>query len=87
MSSAVVIPTVRCTCSLPPDWRDLRELRQLQIINDAEWASELSDSESSSDGAEWGGFSWGRGSMTGLTARTSLQLSYNAVLPGEPGSV
>lgn len=75
--SGLALP--RLACSLPPDWRQLRELRHLTIHNDAEWAQERQEAE----GWEWGGFSWGAGSLSALTALTGLVLPPYAVLPGE----
>lgn len=54
-------------------------LRELKVYNDIEWAEELDEL----DDRPWGGFSWGSGSLSSLTALTSLTLSPGAVLPGE----
>lgn len=69
----------RPVCSLPPDWSQLAGLRDLIICHEAEWAQERREVE----GREWRGFTWGSGSLSGLTALTSLVLSTEAVLPGE----
>ena len=71
----------RLACSLPPDWRELAGLRNLLVYHDAAWANDRRHNEI--DAWEWGGFTWGSGSLSGLTALTRLVLSTEAVLPGE----
>ncbi len=65
--------------SLPPDWSSLCSLAELRIMHDAWWAAEAQVW----DGNQWGGFSWGAGSLSSLTSLTKLQLSNEAILPGE----
>ena len=66
-------------CSLPPDWSSLSKPAELRIMHDAWWAAELHVS----DGESWGGFSWGTASLSSLTSLIKLQLSKEAILPGE----
>lgn len=70
--------------SLPPDWRQLTRLRELQVENEEDWAAEGNNwREEDEDGDDWGWFEWGTDSLAPLAALERISLSCRGVLPGE----